>query len=120
MSRDPRDEGSDDRPPSEDDLEARLNSLSARLHVRTSQSEPDGPKTSGHAGIGAGLRLGTEFVAGVLVGAGIGWFVDRFAGTAPFGMIVFLLLGFAAGVKNVIQAAGRLNGNRGSDGKKAE
>lgn len=120
MAQDPRGEGSNNRSPSEDDLEARLNSLSARLHARTSQNEPDRPKTSGHAGIGAGLRLGTEFVAGVLVGAGIGWFVDRLAGTAPFGMIVFLLLGFAAGVKNVIQAASRLDGSGGSDGKKAE
>jgi ATP synthase protein I len=52
------------------------------------------------------LKLSSEFVAGVLVGAGIGYLLDRFAGTAPWGMIVFLLLGFVAGVLNVLRSAG--------------
>ena len=50
--------------------------------------------------------MSTEFVAGIAVGAGLGWLIDRLAGTSPWGMIVFLLLGFAAGVLNLIRAAG--------------
>ena len=42
----------------------------------------------------------------VLVGAFIGWALDRWLGISPWGMIVFLLLGFAAGVINVVRAAG--------------
>ena len=42
----------------------------------------------------------------MLVGAGIGWLLDRWLGISPWGMIVFLLLGFAAGVLNVMRAAG--------------
>ena len=42
----------------------------------------------------------------VLVGAAIGWLIDRGLGISPWGMIVFLLLGFAAGVLNVMRAAG--------------
>jgi ATP synthase protein I len=42
----------------------------------------------------------------VLVGAGLGWLLDRWLGTKPWGLIVFLLLGFAAGVLNVMRAAG--------------
>ena len=53
-----------------------------------------------------GFRLSTELVAGVLMGAGIGWLLDRGLGISPWGMIVFLLLGFAAGVLNVMRAAG--------------
>jgi ATP synthase protein I len=53
-----------------------------------------------------GLRLSTELVAAVLVGAGLGWFLDRWLGISPWGMIVLLLLGFAAGVLNVMRAAG--------------
>src|SRR5215475_11617872 len=45
-------------------------------------------------------------VAGVLVGAAIGWLLDRWLGISPWGLIVFLLLGFAAGVLNVMRAAG--------------
>lgn len=39
-------------------------------------------------------------------GAGIGWVADQWLGTAPLGLIVFLLLGFAAGVLNVLRSAG--------------
>ena len=43
---------------------------------------------------------------GVVVGAMIGWLLDRWLGISPWGLIVFLLLGFAAGVLNVMRAAG--------------
>jgi len=56
--------------------------------------------------IARGFRLSTELVAGVLVGALIGWLIDRGLGISPWGMIVFLLLGFAAGVLNVMRVAG--------------
>ena len=36
----------------------------------------------------------------------MGWGFDRLLSTSPFGLIVFLLLGFAAGVLNVIRSAG--------------
>ena len=58
------------------------------------------------AGFARGFRLSTELVAGVLVGAAIGWGLDRLAGISPWGLIVFVLLGFAAGVLNVMRAAG--------------
>ena len=53
-----------------------------------------------------GLRLSTELVAGVLVGAVLGWFLDRALGISPWGLIVFVLLGFTAGVLNLMRAAG--------------
>ncbi len=40
------------------------------------------------------------------VGAAIGWLIDRVVGISPWGMIVFLLLGFVAGVLNVMRTAG--------------
>jgi ATP synthase protein I len=45
-------------------------------------------------------------VAGVAVGALLGWMLDRWLGISPWGLIVFLMLGFAAGVLNVMRAAG--------------
>ncbi len=52
------------------------------------------------------MKLSTEFVAGVVVGAGLGWLIDRGLGTSPWGLIIFLLLGFCAGVLNVLRSAG--------------
>jgi len=53
-----------------------------------------------------GFRLSSELVAGVVVGALLGWGFDRLLSTSPWGLIVFLLLGFSAGVLNVIRSAG--------------
>ena len=53
-----------------------------------------------------GFRLSSELVAGVLVGALMGWGFDRLLSMSPFGLIVFVLLGFTAGVLNVIRSAG--------------
>jgi ATP synthase protein I len=58
------------------------------------------------SGYARGFRLSSELVAGVVVGAGLGWGIDRVLGIAPWGLIVFLLLGFAAGVLNVMRSAG--------------
>ena len=55
------------------------------------------------------LRLSSELVAGVLVGAVIGWGIDRLLSTSPFGLIVFLLLGFTAGVVNVVRSTAASN-----------
>lgn len=52
------------------------------------------------------MRLSAELVGGVVVGFLLGWLFDRLLGTSPWGLIVFLLLGFAAGVLNVMRSAG--------------
>jgi ATP synthase protein I len=59
-----------------------------------------------------GFRLSSELVAGVVLGAAIGWGCDHFLSTSPFGLIVFVLLGFVAGVVNVVRSAGRISRNR--------
>ncbi len=53
-----------------------------------------------------GFRLSSELVAGVVVGAVIGWGFDRLLSTSPFGLIVFFLLGFVAGGVNLMRSAG--------------
>ncbi len=93
-----------------DDLERRGRELDKALAAkRPAAGSQDGrgrPGTDGMAGFGQALRLSSEFIAGVAVGAGLGWLIDRLAGTSPWGLIVFLLLGFAAGVLNVLRSAG--------------
>jgi len=60
-----------------------------------------------------GFRLSSELIAGVAVGALMGWGFDRLLSTSPFGLIVFVLLGFTAGVVNVIRSAGVAPGKPG-------
>src|SRR5215471_13416886 len=90
-------------------LSARLRRLGDRLG-RQPRGEPSethrGQPAADASGFARGFRLSGELVAGVLVGAGIGWTLDRLLGISPWGLIVFLLLGFAAGVANVVRAAG--------------
>jgi ATP synthase protein I len=90
-------------------LSARLRGLGDQLGQQRprqpSESRPSRPAADA-SGYARGFRLSSELVAGVLVGAGIGWALDRLLGISPWGLIVFLLLGFAAGIVNVIRAAG--------------
>ena len=95
-------------------LSARLGSLDDRLSeirdsrkIRTGQSgsEQDAVQAKASA-MAVGLRLSSELVAGVVVGAALGWGFDRLLSTSPWGLIVFLLLGFTAGVINVMRSAG--------------
>jgi ATP synthase protein I len=56
------------------------------------------------SGLSLGWRLGSEFIAAILVGAGLGYLVDMFLPTRPWGLVVLLLLGFVAGVLNMVRA----------------
>jgi ATP synthase protein I len=60
-------------------------------------------------GASRAMRLGTEFIAAILVGAVAGYLLDRWLNTAPWLMLVMLLIGFAAGVLNVVRAASEMN-----------
>src|ERR1700710_2988544 len=101
-------------------LSARLGSLDHRLsEIRDSRkigtNQPgteSGDRAARASAMALGFRLSSELVAGVAVGAGIGWGFDRLLSTSPFGFIVFLLLGFFAGVVNVVRSAGVASGKR--------
>ena len=95
---------------SEAALSARLQRLNEGLgqarNAADHPSDSSGAQRAATAGYAKGFRLSSELVAGVVVGAGIGWLLDRWLGISPWGLIVFLLLGFAAGVLNVMRSAG--------------
>jgi ATP synthase protein I len=116
MADDAREKGDREQPLADEAaLSARLKRLGERLgrvHAdRPSESGTGQRQTADPSAIARGFRLSTELVAGVVVGAAIGWLLDRWLGISPWGMIVFLLLGFAAGVLNVMRAAGVVASN---------
>ena len=105
--------GDDDRdepPADEAALSARLQRLGERLgHHKSDRASENDPRRGANAdpsALARGFRLSAEFVAGILVGAAMGWLIDRWLGTSPWGMTVLLLFGFAAGVLNMMRAAG--------------
>lgn len=60
---------------------------------------------------GAGWAIGIEFVGAVLVSGFIGWLIDRYAGwhTSPWGMIILLVLGLAAGTRRAMQTSAQFD-----------
>ncbi|HEY4847930.1 MAG TPA: AtpZ/AtpI family protein [Methylocella sp.] len=110
--------------PENEGLRARLDKLSNALDAQ----RRDGRKSSGASGLGqdgAGpspgsignamglaFRVLSEFVAAVIVGAFLGWWIDRLAGTTPAFLVTFLLMGAAAGFWNVYRIAMKPPGSK--------
>ena len=107
---DPDSPQNSDRPGSvTSDLAARIRRARADDAV---DNAAEGARQREMTGLGRAYRLAAEFVAAILVGLGLGWGIDWIFGTSPWGMIILLLLGFAAGVVNVVRAAAEINAER--------
>ena len=102
--------GAHEAPPRDDDLERRRRQLEASLaERRQGRDEREDEGRPGKAsGYGQAFKLSSEFIAGIAVGTGLGWFLDRLAGTSPWGLVVGLLLGFGAGILNVLRSTGQV------------
>lgn len=61
------------------------------------------------SGVARGMRIGTEFIAAILVGTGIGYLIDLGLGTSPWGLLTMFLVGFAAGILNVTRTVAQMN-----------
>jgi ATP synthase protein I len=55
--------------------------------------------------MGQAFRIVAELVVGVAVGGFIGYTLDRWLGATPWLLVLGLMLGFAAGLMNVIRTA---------------
>ena len=60
-----------------------------------------GLSASQGSALGMGMRVGVELVSALAVAVAIGWFLDEWLGTRPFLLMLFFVLGGAAGVANV-------------------
>ena len=89
-------------------LRARLDRLSGELKGRAARTpapaqKPEPKSSPAGSAMLLGLRAGSEFVSAVILGLGIGWVLDRALHTNPAFLIVFFLIGVAAGIWNVIR-----------------
>ena len=87
--------------PDANNLEDRIaKARAAGEHQRPSQDYDE--KDPGiESAMSFGMRAGAQFVSAVLLGGGLGWAIDRWLGTRPFGMLILMVLMFIAAMANV-------------------
>jgi len=64
-------------------------------------------------GLAFAMRIGVEIVSALIVGVGIGLLLDWWLGTKPWFLLLFFVLGAAAGFMNVFRVVGGLGGQVG-------
>ena len=103
-----------DEPPDLADFEARLR----KAKGSPSTENADRARRQSSVGLAQGIRVGMEMLAALLVGGGIGWMLDQWVGSTPAFLIVFVMLGLAAGVRSALRAAKQVEkAGRSADGR---
>jgi ATP synthase protein I len=89
-------------------FEGRISDLGQRLNrvkiERDASAQSDQDAEMRGRGMAYGMRMAAELVAAVIVGGAIGYGLDRWLGSTPWLFLLFFVLGFAAGVLNVVRA----------------
>ena len=81
-----------------------LRRLDERLTAAKAQ-EKRGQRRTDNQGMGVGFRIAVELLSAIVIGALAGLGLDRWLGTGPWLLILFFLLGSAAGFLNVIRVS---------------
>ena len=98
---------------SEDPFSQRLKRLEDRIEAaRASRAEPVSRVGAKYTQGSLAWRMVAELVAGMLLGLGIGWGLDGLLGTRPGFLVLFVLLGFAAGVRVMMRTAAEVREGR--------
>lgn len=90
---------------SEDDQKQRLAQLEARIEAAKSAQAPEPRADQTYSQGELAWRMVIELVAGLGIGFGIGYGLDRLFGTLPIFLVLFTLLGLAAGVRTMLRSA---------------
>lgn len=96
---------------SERDKDGSLDDLDKRLKAAQVRRGEAGRKTGARkrgGDFGPAIRVGVDLVSGIVVGVLIGLGLDKWLGTGPWLMLVFFILGSAAGITNVMRSARRM------------
>jgi ATP synthase protein I len=91
----------------------RAKSLDARLHAararEAGQPVPDTVKASDDS-YRAGNRVLADLLGGIAGGLFLGWVIDQFAGTRPWGLLVMLFFGIFVAFRNIVRNSGQNQG----------
>ena len=90
-----------------------LNEISARLEIAKKNIKKNIKKNKSLnvTSFGKAMKISTELVAAVVVGAALGFILDNWFDTKPWLTIVFFFMGVAAGILNVIKSAKNMHKN---------
>ena len=100
----------DPPPPTLKELEARLSEARKRAGIdREGKEVKPAGDTPPSSSMGMAMRVGVELTVGIAFGGALGWYLDSWFGTAPFLLLLFFLLGTAAGILNVMRLARQIN-----------
>jgi len=86
--------------------DARIDALEARLAAAREREEQRNKPIAGaeaDANYRMGNRVLAELIGGIGGGAFVGWVIDRFAGTSPWGLMVVMILGIVVSFRNIIR-----------------
>jgi ATP synthase protein I len=89
------------------DLASRI--ASAKREQILKDDRASGRASGDMSGMARGMRIATEFIAAILVGTFIGYLIDLGLGTSPWGLLILFMVGFAAGIQNVIRVVTEMN-----------
>ena len=87
------------------DEKQRMAQLEDKIANAKAVHRPQSQIEDHHSQAHVGWRMVTELVAGLLIGFCIGYGLDILFGTLPIFLVLFVLLGFAAGVKTMLRSA---------------
>lgn len=89
--------------------DARIDALEERL--RAAREREEQRTRTQVKGTDASTKLGNRVLAdlfgGIFGGAVIGWTIDQFSGTSPWGLLVMLFLGIVVAFRNIIRIGSR-------------
>jgi ATP synthase protein I len=95
---------------------AKLDELDRRIRaVRDARTPKRGKMGDKFTAADMAWRMTLEMVVAGMVGAAMGWGLDALFGTLPIFLVVFILLGFAAGIRTVMRSAEELQKKQAAD-----
>ena len=93
-------------------FEQRLAAAQAAAKGRTKRDPARSGAGAASQAVNFAMRLGVELVAAMVIAVVIGWGLDRLFHTKPWLMLVMVPVGMAAGLRNLVRAAGKTDGGR--------
>ncbi len=88
---------------SDQDRLEKLQELGDKLKSAKNAQEPDIEQDT--TGWAVGLNYASVFTGAVIVGGAFGYGFDHLVNTKPWGLMVGIILGFAAGTRSIVQMA---------------